>query len=41
MELDDEEGAELVCIGNDWFAVWSDFGIVRVFGFYGIEILQF
>ncbi|CAD8097954.1 unnamed protein product [Paramecium primaurelia] len=40
-QLPEEEGAELVTIGNDWFAIMSDHGICRVISFCGLELLQF
>jgi chromosome transmission fidelity protein 4 len=39
--LPEDEGAELLSIGNDWFAVLSDFGICRVISFCGLELYQF
>ncbi|CAK83745.1 unnamed protein product (macronuclear) [Paramecium tetraurelia] len=39
--LPEEEGAELVAIGNDWFAIMSDHGICRVISFCGLELLEF
>jgi len=41
IELPDQEGAEALCIGNDWFSVATDTGYIRVFGFSGYEIVNF
>jgi hypothetical protein len=30
------KGAEVVAIGNDWFAVATDVGTIRIFSFSGI-----
>lgn len=36
IELDEEENADCVAIGNDWVAVATDFQFLRVYNISGI-----